>query len=388
MITEKVGIANIEMTGEQRYKLLNDLIKSSISIKDMTDAGSTISGQVDISKLRKLKKLCDKYGVELKVTDEKGLAVSGRRFYKHLGIPAGLIVAAVIMFYLSNIVLHIRIIGADYDTRQDIYAVLEDFGIGEGTPVSDIDFHRIETALTDNTNSVAWAGLRFSNSELVINISQEKKKPDITEKRYPANIVASRDAVITGFQVYCGSIDFMMGDGVAKGQILISGEYTDRNGKLRYRYSQASITGKFADTQTFFEPYVSVEKTISENAEERSFFRFFDNNIRLFSSEPSGKYIEHERVQYFNFLGVELPVGITHISYDSYSYETVSRSEEEVRTALEKDIENYEKNFLSDDEIIEKNVGYTVSEEGITATVYYVAEGEIGETQIIFPKKS
>ena len=203
-----------------------------------------------------------------------------------------------------------------------------------------------------------------------------------------ANIVASRDAVITGFQVYCGSIDFMMGDGVAKGQILISGEYTDRNGKLRYRYSQASITGKFADTQTFFEPYVSVEKTISENAEERSFFRFFDNNIRLFSSEPSGKYIEHERVQYFNFLGVELPVGITHISYDSYSYETVSRSEEEVRTALEKDIENYEKNFLSDDEIIEKNVGYTVSEEGITATVYYVAEGEIGETQIIFPKKS
>lgn len=387
MISERVGIADIRLTGDNRYRLLNALIKSSISIKEMTDSGDHLQGRVDLTKITKLSRMCDKYNVELEILGEQGLLVTGRRYYKHYGLLAGVAVSLIVMAFLSNIVLHIRIIGADHDTRQDIQAVLEDFDIEVGTPMSDIDFYRLETALTKDTDSIAWAGIRRNGSELVINISQIKQIPDIKQKRYPANIIATHDAVITGFQVYSGSLDVMLGDAVAKGQILISGEYQDTEGNLLYRYSQASITGKFIDTQVFYEPFVDTQKVIEENAEEQTFFRFFDTDINIFSREISGQYIEHSRVSYWQFLGFELPIGTTHKTYDKYDYEITVRSEEQLYEALERDIENYETNFLSDYEIIDKDIRYISSEYGMTATVTYTAEGEIGKTRVIFPKK-
>lgn len=387
MISEKIGIANIRISGDNRYRLLSRLIKSSISIKEMTDSGNTISGRVELSKLKKLKQLCAEYKVELEIVEEQGIIVEGRRYYKHYGLFAGIAVALAIMIYLSNIVLHIRVIGADYDTRQEIQAVLEDLDIKIGTSMNDINFFRLETALTKDTNSIAWAGVRRNGSELVINVSQTKQIPDITQKRYPSSIIATRDAVITGFQVYSGSIDFMLGDAVAKGQILISGEYQDRDGNLLYRYSQASITGKFTDIQVFYEPYEYTAKIIYEDDESRKFFRFFNSDISFFSEEIAGRYIEHKSINYWQFLGLELPIGITNATYDRYEYETTVRNEEEVRYELEKDIKNYESNFLSEYDIIDKDIKYAVSDTGITATVTYIAEGEIGETKLIFPKK-
>lgn len=388
MITEKIGIAHIKIVGDRRYQLLNELLRSNISIIEMTDAGDSITGDIELGKLKKLTKLCDKYNLQLEILSENGLVVKGKRYYKHYGLLAGVIFSLAVMFYLSNIVLHIRIIGADYKTRQEVNAVLEDFDIDVGTHFSQIDLHSLETALTDKTDDIAWAGIRVNGSELVINISQATPKPDITENRYPANIVAKRDAVITDFQIFCGNIDFMLGDGVAKGQILIAGEYIDRFGQLRYRYSQASITGRFTDTQTFFEPYETISKEINEGAEEMKFFRFFDTDINFFKKPPTGKFIEHEDIRYWNFLGVQLPVGITYKTYDSYEYKETVRNEEETRNAIKKDIEDYESNFLSDCEIIDKDVKYEKTDTGIRAVVTYVAEGEIGETQIILPKKS
>lgn len=387
MISEKIGVADIRISGDNRYRLLSKMIKSSISIREMTDSGDTISGRVELSKLKRLKNLCTEYNVELEIVGERGIIVEGRRYYKHYGLFAGIVVAMAIMIYLSNIVLHIRIIGADHKTRHEIQAVLDDLDIDIGTSMGNIDFYKLETALTKDTDSIAWAGVRRNGSELVINISQIKQIPDITQKRYPASIISTRDAVITGFQIYSGSIDFMLGDAVAKGQILISGEYRDRDGNLLYRYSQASITGRFTDTQVFFEPFEDTSKVIYENDENRKFFRFFNSDISIFAKEVSGRYIEHKSINYWQFLGLELPIGITNASYDRYEYETTVRNEEEVRFALEKDIKNYENNFLSDYDILDKDIKYTVSDSGITATVAYIAEGEIGETKMIFPKK-
>ncbi len=386
-IEERVGTAKISISGDNRYRLLTALLNENISIRDMTDAAEKISGSVSLTKLRSLKTLCEKYETELTVESEKGLLVSGRRYYKHYGIPAGLIAVVIMLTYLSNTLFQVRIIGADTNTRREINAVLDDFGIGFGSFIPSIDFYALETALTKDTDSIAWAGIRSNGSELIINVSQTKQTPDMTQKRMPASIVSSRDAVITDFTVYCGEIDFLIGDAVAEGQILISGEYYDKNGNMRYRYSQASITGRFTDVQTFFEPYIQRTKSVKENALSESVLRFFNTDIRLFSKQPTGRYIEHKSVSYMNFLGLPLPIGTTKYVYDSYDYVQVTRTEREVKDKLDEDIAVYEQNFLSDCEIIDKKVTYKASPEGITATVSYTAEGEIGETKIIFPKK-
>lgn len=385
MITEKIGAAHIEMSGDRIYMLLSRLLRENISIIKMKNTNGKVSGIVDVTKLKRLTRLCERYGVELKVQSENGLLVSSRKYYKHFGLLFGFIVAAAAVMYLSNVVLQIRIIGADTETRRQIDAVLEDFDIGVGTFIPSIDQYALETALQKDTDSIAWAGIRQNGSELIINISQIKQKPDMTSNRLPASIVAGRSAVITDFQVYCGDIDFLVGDAVAEGQILISGEYTDKQGNIRYRYSQASIRGRFNETQTFYEPYVKTVKVVHEGVSEESRekrLRFFNTDISFSGKRQEGRFIENKKIKYFSFLGITLPIGVTSIVYDSYEYQEQTRSEEQVMQALKEAIDAYEKNFLDDCDVLDRKITYKALDDGIYAEVIFTAEGEIGE-QII-----
>ena len=71
---------------------------------------------------------------------------------------------------------------------------------------------------------------------------------------------------------------------------------------------------------------------------------------------------------------------------DKYEYKTIEQTEDEARESILADISRYEQNFLSEYEIIDKNVTVKKDKNGFYAQVSYILSGEIGETQIILAK--
>lgn len=387
MISDKLGVYDAQVSGKNVQRLMNELIISNISISGMQLTSDKLLGRVLYSDLRKLKRLCKKHECELLLKNKRGIIVGVNKFGRHFGIYAGIILLIILLSFFSNHILQVKIVGADKETREAINAVLDDFDIGFGTFIPGINFYELETALTLETDCIAWAGIRSHGSTLVINISQTKQAPPMKQKRMPANIISTKDAVITDVQIYSGSLSIMLGDAVAKGQILVSGEYTDADGDFCYRYAQADIYGTYSETLNFTEDFISIEKNVKSGVFTSKSLNLFDAQIPLGKQIGEGNYIENSSTSYFSFLGLELPVGITHTVYDEYDYVELVRTEEEARKQLYADIERYEQNFLSDVDIIEKDVKVKRSENGLSATVCYVVNGEIGDTQIILGKK-
>lgn len=84
--------------------------------------------------------------------------------------------------------------------------------------------------------------------------------------------------------------------------------------------------------------------------------------------------------------GNSLPFGIATKTYDKYSYRSIIRSEKEAIDTCKKRIENYEKNILRDKTIITKSEKTNKSKDGVTITVSYRLNGEIGKIKEIFKK--
>lgn len=386
MIFKKLGICDIKITGNETQRLLSALLVSNISLSDIEMSGGVIYGRVLSISVRKLKKLCVDYSCTLETVSERGVITVIKKYGKHYGIYFGILVLILLLNFVSNHILQIKIVGADSEAREQVYAVLEDMDIGFGTFIPGISFYEVETALTLDTDCIAWAGIRSHGSTLIINISQTKQTPEMTEKRVPANIISTKNAVITGAQVYSGSLSVMVGDAVAKGQILVSGEYKDIHDNFCYRYAQASVTGTYSETAEFSQKLCDIEKVVTPNVMTEKRLSLFDAEIS-FDDPVNGRYIENKSTTYFSFLGLELPVGITHITYDEYDYTESVQSYEQARVKLYDDIERYEENFLSDRKILDKEVRVNKTNDGLDATVYYVINGEIGETQTILAKK-
>ena len=81
-----------------------------------------------------------------------------------------------------------------------------------------------------------------------------------------------------------------------------------------------------------------------------------------------------------------MPFGIATKTYDQYTYEPIVRNEEQATAVCRKRIENYENNILKDKKIITKTEKTSKSKEGITITVSYKLNGEIGEIKEILKK--
>ncbi len=386
MISERLGVCDIRITGNNFAKLLSEILKSNIMLSELTQSTCEIRCRVLSVKINALKKLCEKHNCTLIIDSEQGINVKLRIHKKHFGLLIGIVIIIAFLSVISNHVLQVKIVGADAQTREAINAVLDDMDIGFGTFIPGISFYELETALTLETDCIAWAGVRSHGSTLIINVSQIKETPEMEQKRMPANIISTQNAVVTDVQVYSGKLNVMIGDAVAKGQILISGEYTDIDGEKRYKYTQADITGTFSHIANFKQDFVTIEKVISQTDYDSKSLLLFDADIPLFSETYEGKYIENESTSYFSFLGFELPIGIKHTSYDEYKYITITQTEDEARESIMADISRYENNFLSEYEIIDKNVTVKKDKNGFYAQVSYILSGEIGETQIILAK--
>lgn len=387
MTFQKIGSYDVVIEGRNTSRLMNDMLSTGVSASNIRTNSDELSFRILHTDLKQIKKLCQKYDCSFSVKNKSGIIVYTKKYGRHYGIYLGILFSILLLSFISNHILQIKIVGADKETREAVNAVLEDYDIRFGRFIPGINFYELETALTLETDCIAWAGIRSHGSTLVINVSQIKPAPEMTQKRLPANIVSEKDAVITDVRVYSGSLNVMLGDAVAKGQILISGEYKNIDDTFNYRYAQADVFGTYAETMTFNQDFSSIEKKITKDVYSSKSLCLFDAVIPIGKAPQGTQLIENSSTTYFSFLGLELPIGITHTSYDEYEYAEHIQTPEEAREALYEDIERYEKNFLSETKILSRKVNVKKHENGLCATVSYVLNGEIGKTQLFLPKK-
>lgn len=369
----------IQAEGRNPYPFINAIRKSSVSCTDQYCKGNLFYFRIARKDLPELEQLAETYHMRLTVQEIPSLIGRLKKYRFRFGIPMGVILGMLIVFYYSNTVAVIEIQGAETVQDSVILSLLEQEGVRQGTWMTDIDMSHCETLLRVKIPEIAWAGMRNTGNRLVIQITEESPPPSMIQERTPCNLISRYDAQITDVRIYSGQLLHLIGDGVSAGEVLVSGVIEQENGQVHYRHALGSVTGIYTQQAELTQYFTDTQTVQTGKKITQKWFQLFNLRIPLGLRKPD--YTESSVKEFYtplNFLGHRLPAGIFRRITSEKQTAVTERSEEDVLLDLNADIVRYEKNFLSENiEILGCQKEYLQDENGITCRLTYTLKGEI-----------
>ncbi len=374
-------LCDIEAEGRNPYPFINAVRESPILCTEQHCKGNIFFCRILSRDLAEFRQLADAYAIRLTVTRHRSLQRRLKAYRLRIGLAAGILLGGMLIFYQSNVVQTIEVQGNTAVPASTITALLEQEGIRQGVWIASLDLTHCERRLRAAVPELAWVGIRHTGSRLVVEVTERKPKPEMLSEHTPCNIVSARDAQITDVQVYSGRLCRLIGDGVAKGDLIVSGVLEDKNGRTFYRHANAKITGIYTREAELTEYFTQRTTEETGRITKQRYLRLFGLRLPLPSGHPTYESSHvTETDTPFTFLGAELPCGIFQRTIAETTVTDITRTEEETKLALHAAIVRYEKNILSDVTILDRRLEYHTGADGITCRMYYRVEGEIGQT--------
>lgn len=382
-----LGVINFKATGLNTISFLNKIRESNFICKNLYTKNNEVFGKIYGSSYNKLSEIAEQNNMQVEIIKKKGLVYKILPYKRRFGIAIGVIFSIAIITLLSNTILKIKITGCDGEIYNNVMAVLNANGVKPGKMIPPLNFDDIEMNIITNVNNVSWASVRSSGGIITVNINEATPKPYVVPKRLPCNLISTRDAQIINFQIYQGQLMVLKGDGVKKGDLLVSGFIMDKNGKPLYFHSQAKIIGQYTENINIVQPLKEDKKIESDKSIKRNSFNFFSLKIPMYIGDKiKDEHTYSERTNYFSFFSLKLPLGITHQTYNPYETKSMEYTAEQAKELALNKINIYEKNFLNTCTIISKNVSENITENSVEYKVNYVVQGDITKENEILIK--
>ncbi len=381
-----LGEFSFKIIGSDVVKLINKMTEADFKCSNIKTEENIIYGTIYRSNYKELEEICNKYNCEIEIEKKKGLLTKILPYKKRYGIIIGAILSILIILYFSNTILKLRIIGCSPELKKNIQSYLLHEDITTGTFIPLLNFDELEDDLRLRFG-VSWASIRKTAGILTINIHQTTEKPDMIQTRFPCNLISTKDAKIIDATVFSGQMIPLIGDGVKKNSLLVSGFVNDVNDKPLYFHSKAKIIGEYKEKILFVQPLKDKEQMISNKNINKYTLNFFGLKIPIgFGKKIKGEYDCKISTNFFSFLGLNLPISITTKKYYPIIYKNKNYTKEEAEKKINEKICIYEENFLKKSKIVNKNVNKEILENSVKISINYLLRGDITKEQQILIK--
>lgn len=381
------GCVKINAKGKHLYRFINALHARRIGIFRQYVKGGTLSAEIYRHDLSVVKELAEEHSIELTSFEYDTLSGEILRRRKRFGLILGVILVLGASLYFSSVIVTIDIQGNETVSDTVILSALSEIGIDKGTQFGQIDYIWSENQLRLMVDDLAWVGMHRTGHRLVVEVTELVKKPDMLIERIPCNVVAAHDAEIVHTSVLDGQLMHIVGDYVFAGDMLINGVTSDDTGHITLHHAMGEIIGIYKDTAEFQGDFTKERMISTGETDTRRRLRLFSLEIPLYFGKNRYEYSESEQTEKPILLfGKPLPITLKTTKYSELQRTESTLDEETLKAELMKKIYLYEKNFLSDCEIIERNITESKNEDTLTLTVNYKLKGDICEKREILIK--
>ena len=381
------GCVKINGEGKDIYKFINAVHSQNIAVFEQYVKGGVFCCEIYRSDLKKLQKTAKEFDIKLNIYEYDTLSSEIIRRRRRFGIIIGVAIVIAASLYFSNVIVTIEIQGSETVSEAVIMSALEEIGIKKGTPFGQIDYIYCENSLRLMVNDISWVGMHRTGHRLVVEITEIVQKPDMLEERLPCNILSAKEAEIVSVSVLDGQLMHKIGDYVFPGDMLINGVTSDATGHVTLHHAMGEIIGIYEDTAEFEGEFTKVRLTPTGKTDTRRKIDLFGLKIPLYLGKNSYEYREEENFSApLVLFGKELPISFEKTKYKEIQRAESTLSEEELSAELMEKVFLYEKNFLSNCEILDREITENKTADTLTFTVKYRLKGDICETKEILVK--
>ena len=389
MLKNIKGIICFKARGNRLTAFISAIRESDIMCFKQSCVHEEFRGRVYRKDYKNVLELARKMNIELEEEKNIGKIFTVRRYRRRYGIIAGFIIALLFVVLISNTIAVIEINGTETITDKQVIALLDEMGISRGKFIQGIDFKKCEQLLRIKLDRAAWVNLRNVGARIVVDIDEESEQhPPVTPLNITNNVVAARDGRIKKVTVHRGMLNCLVGEGVKKGDVIISGIYTDPKDNFIKSYAMGEVIGEFKEQMIFTQLFSDIKKEYSGKEISKKTLSFFGFEFPLyFGRVKLDSFDLSESEAPFLLFGKKLPISLIHREYKPFEYMEIAYSEEEAEKLVQQKTAVYEKNFLTDCSIISREIQKNLCEDRLEYIVEYKLEAEIGINSEIFIKK-
>ncbi len=336
---------------------ISDCRKNGLLLYNVIRTEDGIKAEVSHSDVGELMKTASKSGTRIIIQKREGIPDLIIRYRHRYGIPIGLFVFVIILAVLTSMIWSVDIEGADKIAYEEIEAVLEESGVRKGIFSSTVNCKDIEFSLYKRFDKLSWVSVTIIGSRAFVEVRERATEEQSKEEIY-SNIVAAKDGEVVKAEIFCGEGEIYPGTAVVKGDLLVSGVKTYRDGAVEFVDSEARISARttnhiFSSTPTEISVYKKSE------CKDNYFLYFFGLGL------PLGIYVKGddftENRYFIKNSDVVFPVGLIREQRYTYSSVDLTLTENQALLIAFYDFALSALKLYEKCEILEKNLSLTVN---------------------------
>ncbi len=383
-----LGYVKFTLMGTECEKFISEAITEGIKIFDVENDGGVYYAKTLPENYAKLAGLKRKYYVRMRIIEKKGLWHRGYRYRNRYGILLGLIAYGLVIFFCSDIVWDISVTGNSDISDESILEFLSDNGIYAGAPRKGLQNTLTELKAMLSYDRLAWISIETEGSRVNVKLSETIDNPKKgLSVSTPCNIVASKGGIIKSAEVNRGALLREIGSGVAEGDIIVSGIVNDGAGNISVGHADAVILAEFEETASFYREFTTTERVKTDETITKEYIKLFGFTFPRRNTEYLDGYTYATDSYKTKLFGLEMPWTRVVVEGRGTKEVTVTRTVNDVKKQLEMELENYERNFLREYKIIDRDISYKRDEKGMEISCKYTLLGDIAQQSEIFYKE-
>ncbi len=332
------GFIKIKIEGYYIERFINLCIGKKILLWNLKREKSTIVyANIGINNFKQIKQIAKKTNCKVKIEEKKGMPFLLNKYKKRKIFLILFLIVIITIFTLSNFVWNIEI---KCDTNMDtanILNELKEYGIKTGILKSKINTKEVINRLRLKHDDIAWVGLKIEGTNVICEIVEADKKPEIINESEYCNIVAEKPGIITKINVQDGTAKVNIGDIIKPGTILVEGSIEGKYTPIRYVHSKAEIEARVWYSKKEKMSLTTTENRASNNLQNVYYIKLNNLKINFNKSIPKFKNYDtiNEEKKLKIFSNFYLPIQLGKTTYKEMVKTNKTFTEEEAKQFLE-----------------------------------------------------
>ena len=218
------GFVTARMVGSELEALLNQCAQQGLTLWKMERLDPvTLLVKVPAIQWRRVEALAERMGCQAEDVQRRGVPCFLGRFRRRYGLLVGLVLCLLLFGVGSRTILTFDVTGYETVSAQEILGQLRLCGVSVGTYGPKIPIRTVENQMMQALHQLSFFSINVHGTRAEIIVRERDAIPDLRPENIPGNVVAAASGEITHIEPWAGDALVQEGDGVAAGDVLISG---------------------------------------------------------------------------------------------------------------------------------------------------------------------
>ena len=235
------GYVDFRAVGKFPERFLNLTSRYGVNIWNANPTDNGLEASMSVYDYRKIRNLTRKLKIKTKIKSKHGMPFIINKYKPRVGLAVGAVIGAVLLIILSNIVWSISITGTNRVSNTYLLDVLKKNGVSVGVYKNNLDVKSIERNVLLQIDDIGWMSVNIVGNTVSVEVKEKYEKPELNSDTGPCNIKAASDGVITDIKASKGVTQVLIGSGVTKGDLLVSGIMETKVNTIQYVHASAEV---------------------------------------------------------------------------------------------------------------------------------------------------